>query len=278
MHTMAGTDRFVAVGGLQLHYVEWGSPTNPPLIMLHGVGSLAHIWDFIAPAFVSTYHVLSLDWRGHGDSDRSSDSVYSYDLYVGDLEGLVSNLGLTDLTLVGHSLGGYVALYYASRNRDSVRAVVAADVRTSISPEEVQQLRSISVRPHKEIDSQEEIILRFGQSLSPIRAPGEALKSIGQHAIRQSSPGKWIYKFDRKVMAISEVSPWHFLPAVKAPTLIIRGQESSMMPHDGALEMARMVANGRFAEIEAAYHHLFLDHPDEFIEVVGSFLDQSDTV
>lgn len=272
MEVSAGVNRFVEVNGLKLHYLEWGDAGNPPLIMLHGVASLAHIFDYIAPAFQSDYRVMVLDWRGHGESDWAPGPFYSYDDYVGDLEGLIQVLGLENVTFVAHSLGGYVGLYCASRNTELVSAVVAADVRTSISPEEVEQLKQASQRPHKEINSREEIVGRFAASLAPTTASQEVLESIGRHAVKEVWPGKWAYRFDRRVMAIAEVSPWRFLPKVKTPTLIMRGEGSTMMTHEGARQMAQMVEGAGLVELKGAYHHLFLDKPEEFVGAVRSFL------
>jgi pimeloyl-ACP methyl ester carboxylesterase len=61
-------DRFATVNGLRIHYLEWGSSDKQPLIMLHGIGRIAHTFDHIAPHFASRYHVMAVDMRGHGDS------------------------------------------------------------------------------------------------------------------------------------------------------------------------------------------------------------------
>src|SRR6266446_2433603 len=63
--TPFGQDKFISINGLQLHYVEWGSPGNPALVLLHGFQSNAHTWDTFSQAMADTYHVLALDQRGH---------------------------------------------------------------------------------------------------------------------------------------------------------------------------------------------------------------------
>lgn len=268
-----GRDNFVEVNGLRIHYLEYGDPARPPLLLLHGVASLAHIWDYVAPQLATRYHVLSIDWRGHGDSDWSPDSRYDYGAYASDLDGMISRLGLNQPVLLGHSLGGYVALYYASKHQQIVRCIVAADVRTSITADEVEQLRAMSIRPHKESDSCDEAIRRWTASIGATRAPNTVLQSIAEHAIREASPGKWTMKFDRRALAISIVDPWPFLPHVKVPVLIMRGEESTIMSHAGARDMARLIPKGQMRELSGAGHHLFLDAPEEFIHAVEMFLD-----
>src|SRR5213594_4770592 len=61
--------RVVRVGTLGLHYLEWGSADHPPLLFLHGGSAHAHWFDAVAPAFADRYHVVSLDQRGHGESE-----------------------------------------------------------------------------------------------------------------------------------------------------------------------------------------------------------------
>ena len=69
-------DKFVRVNGLRIHYLDWGNDTKPPLLMLHGIGRVAHSFDHIAPRFAGDYHVLAIDMRGHGDSDWSPEGAY----------------------------------------------------------------------------------------------------------------------------------------------------------------------------------------------------------
>ena len=87
-------DRHVKVNGLNLHYLEWGDPGAPTIMMLHGIQQQAHSWDFISLPLSVDYRVIAVDQRGHGDSDWSTDEDYSTDSYVGDVEALVSALGL----------------------------------------------------------------------------------------------------------------------------------------------------------------------------------------
>src|SRR5579864_5357555 len=99
-------DRFITVNGLRLHYLDWGAEGKQPFIMLHGIGRIAHSFDHIAPRFNKDYHVIAIDMRGHGDSAWSPEGAYLVQDYVKDLEGLVGQLQLRRLTLLGNSTGG----------------------------------------------------------------------------------------------------------------------------------------------------------------------------
>src|SRR5580704_14628417 len=72
-----GTDRYVKVNGLRLHYLEWGAAGAPPIVMLHGLRGSAHTWDLVAEPISDRYHVFALDQRGRGDSDWAPGGQYT---------------------------------------------------------------------------------------------------------------------------------------------------------------------------------------------------------
>src|SRR5437762_1754794 len=67
------SSRNVVVNGVRLHTLEWGDPSLPPVLMMHGNGLSAHTWDFVSLALSDRYHVVALDQRGHGDSEWPRD-------------------------------------------------------------------------------------------------------------------------------------------------------------------------------------------------------------
>src|ERR1043165_7781989 len=77
-------DRFVTVDGLRIHYLDWGGEGKQPLILLHGIGRVAHTFDHLAPHFSSNYHVMAVDMRGHGDSGWDPKGGYLVEDYVKD--------------------------------------------------------------------------------------------------------------------------------------------------------------------------------------------------
>ena len=87
-------DKTVTANGLKLHYLDWGTVGNPPMVLLHGLRGHAHAWDDFSAAMCEDYHVLALDQRGRGDSDWARDGVYITEAYVTDLLGFSTALGL----------------------------------------------------------------------------------------------------------------------------------------------------------------------------------------
>ena len=120
--TAQPVDRFVTVNGLRIHYVDWGNAAAPPLILVHGLDRVARTFDHVAPHFTGRYRVIAVDMRGHGDSDWDPQARYVVEDHVGDLEGLVAQLGLKNITLWGNSTGGRVVQVFAGRHPDLVPA------------------------------------------------------------------------------------------------------------------------------------------------------------
>src|ERR1700745_1937115 len=123
--TQRSNDRFITGNGLRIHYLEWGSADKQPLIMLHGIGRIAHTFDHIAPHFASRYHVLAVDMRGHGDSAWDPKGAYLVEDYVKDIEGLAQQLRLRNIVIWGNSTGGRVAQVFPGLNPALVTTVIS---------------------------------------------------------------------------------------------------------------------------------------------------------
>src|SRR5437899_11705922 len=93
-------DRTIALRGRRFHYTEWGAPTSPALVMLHGVTGHARTWDEEAAALASRYRVLALDQRGHGDSDPSRNADYTVAPMSAHVAALADSLGLDRVSIV----------------------------------------------------------------------------------------------------------------------------------------------------------------------------------
>ena len=135
-------DGFTDGNHLRLHYRRWSAaspdPHVPPILLLHGLASAAHIWDLVAPLLAEQgYLVTALDQRGHGESDKP-DSGYDFASIVEDDTIAARSLAIERPIIVGHSWGTSVALQYAAVHDDNVTALVLVDGATS----------QLSLRPH----------------------------------------------------------------------------------------------------------------------------------
>lgn len=92
-------ERYVNANGLRIHILEWGEPGAQPLILLHGIGRVAHTFDHLAPHFSNRFHVIAVDMRGHGGSGWDPKGGYLVEDYVSDIVSLAEQLGLRNIVL-----------------------------------------------------------------------------------------------------------------------------------------------------------------------------------
>lgn len=118
-------DKNIHVNDLRFHYRDWNGKGRG-VMLLHGLSSTSHIWDLVAPLLVEDIHVVAMDQRGHGISDKP-DSAYTFEETGGDLIALLDALNLDLPVIVGHSWGANVALWAAAHHPDRIGGLVLVD-------------------------------------------------------------------------------------------------------------------------------------------------------
>jgi pimeloyl-ACP methyl ester carboxylesterase len=115
---------FVEVNGVRLQYLDWAG-SGPALILIHGLGDNAHVFDDLAPAFTDHFHVIAYTRRGSGNSDVKG--PYDLTTLTEDLHGLMDALGITRAALVGHSAGGEEITELAAQYPERVSRIIYLD-------------------------------------------------------------------------------------------------------------------------------------------------------
>ncbi|HVM80392.1 MAG TPA: alpha/beta hydrolase [Stellaceae bacterium] len=283
------TSRIYFSQRLRLHYVDWGNPAAPPLLLLHGGQDHCRNWDWVAERLRNDWHIIAPDLRGHGDSQWSADGSYGIAGYVYDLAQLIHQQQLAPVTIIGHSLGGNIALRYAGIHPEQVRRLVAIE-GLGPSPKVISERRkkSIAERMRKWIEEQrglagrqprryasiEEAFKRMQEAnkhLSP-----EQARHLTQHGVNQNEDGTYSWKFDNYVrvwppydMAVEEVE--QLWSRITCPTLLVYGKESwASNPLDDG--RARHFANAEVVIFEKAGHWVHHDRLDAFLERMRTFL------
>lgn len=274
----AAVRRSFTVNGLTLRALAWGSTGQPGLCFLHGGSAHAHWFDAVAPAFADRYHVVSLDQRGHGESDWSAasadGSAYATENFVSDLVGVMDALGWKEMTLCGHSMGGHNAMAFAAWHPERVRTLVVVDSRPTIPSDRLDRMHRRGHRGPRRHQTLEAALLSF-RLLPPETSADPALL---EHLARQGiveREGRFLYRFDPATSGMRRpVDAWTLLDRITAPTLVVRGEHSPVLPRPMAQEIVARIGRARWEEIPDAYHHLVLDQPTAFTAVLNTFLSQ----
>ena len=282
--------RLPGAHGLMLNLLEW-SREGTPLLLLHGFGHSARVWDPIVPALARRYRVLALDARGHGDSDHDPEFRYDHAAVTRDLEAVLEALGVDRLVLVGHSLGGYAAIRFAARHAEALEKLVLVDAGPELSGASRAGRAERPERPDPSFESAQQYAALLGR-LHP-RAPARHLESLARHWLREREDGRLVPKldpafirpksardpenrrtFDRARWAREETARlWNGLHAVRCPVLVVRGEHSPMLSADTVEKMlADGLRDGRAVTIPEAGHAVPVDAPGPLADALAEFL------
>ena len=279
--------RIPVTDGLELHALEW-SREGVPMVLVHGFGNEAHLWDDFAPTVAEFYRVIAVSLRGHGDSDWDPEHRYDYDSHVGDLMALTEHLGIDRMVLVGFSLGGRVAMLYSGIHPEKLAGLVIVDSAPELDARGTTRIR-MEVAEHQApafatVGEYENVLAHN----YPVASP-EQIRRMAKHALKQRDDGKWILKMDlayRGVdgpklsdedMAAREETHmknmWAALEKIPCPTLVVRGAASDIMSPEVADRMVEeVIPNAKLAVVPRAAHSVMTDNPEGFNEAVGAFV------
>jgi pimeloyl-ACP methyl ester carboxylesterase len=274
LYAATGTSRFVEANGVKLHYLDYGTAGCRPMLCVHGAAAHAHWFDFAAPGLTPDHHVYAMDLRGHGDSAWADPHTYSFSNYAADVNALIETLDLSDIVLVGHSMGGMISLIHAATHPGRIGRLVIVDSIMLMPMDRVLKMREFGERPAKSYPTHDELIARY--RLEPANsqmATPEVVQRMAAHSATQDADGQWQHKADRRVYAnFQQVAGVPLWEKIKVPALVIKGEHSTRFTPDVLAEIRARAPQVQVAEVPASDHHIMLDNPRGFIDVVQKFL------
>jgi len=276
--------------GLRYHVLEWGAE-DPALdhtvVLLHGFLDIAWSWQATAEAgLAGQFHVVAPDLRGHGDSDRvGAGGYYYFPDYLADLHALVPLVARRRLSLVGHSMGGSVASYYAGTYPDKVHrlALLEGTGPPETAPPGPDRIRAwlsacqkVRERAHRGYGSVEEAAARL-QANDALLDP-ELARALAERGTIRGPDGRLRFKHDPLHATPGpfgfqlEVAE-RFWRAITCPVLLVEGAESAF--RHAAAEAARRAA--RFAHAQSvtlpgAGHMMQRHQPAALAQLLAQFL------
>jgi pimeloyl-ACP methyl ester carboxylesterase len=265
--------KFITVRGMKYHYLDWGESGNPAMILLHGIGDNAHVWDAFSREACPFFHVLALDQRGHGRSSHAVPPSYRCEDYVADLAGMIEALGIDRAILAGHSMGALHATSYAAREPGRVAALIHVDIEPC-PPEWNKKYLMNLYRDLPDYFCSLEAFVEHQCQNSPY-ADAARLMPYAVFALSREGDGNYRQTFDRETLRHFDAYDLRAsLRDIRCPTLIVRGEESPVMSRNVAQEMSLAVSKGRVAEIPDAAHPVMTDNPGAFQQAVFHFLTE----
>jgi pimeloyl-ACP methyl ester carboxylesterase len=275
-----GRSGFTIVEGRQVHYLEWGSSSAPPVVCLHGGGQTAYMWEELGAALAPTHHVLAPDLPGHGDTDPV-DEIDRRSL-AATIPPLLDEFGIERAAFVGASLGGIVSLTLAADRPGLVAAIALIDIGHRLEDEGVNRIIDFMTK-HESFASPEEAAVEVAEYL-PHRRQVNADNL--RRNLRELPDGRWVWKhmFARRLRgAEAPVGGWRELVAgmgdeattLTCPVLVLRGASSDVLSNEGAEEIASLIPDARLATVRSAGHHTAGDNPETTVDLVRDFLAET---
>ncbi|MBY0274380.1 alpha/beta hydrolase [Candidatus Binatia bacterium] len=280
---MAATVR-IPVNGVSLAVTDHGSACAYParaLVLAHATGFCGAVWQPLIPALRDRFRVITLDQRGHGDSDKP-DTAYAWRDFVDDLAGVIDALDLRDVCAVGHSKGGAAVAGVAALHPGRIgRAVLLDPVLIDPLPEgrdpagnllsigarrrrhvwdsRVQMVESLASRPPFDAWRRDFVVAYVdgGTFVRPdgrveLKCPGEIEARVYDGAARSSSI--------------------EFLAGITIPTLLVSGGTSLTLPPARARQAVALLRDGRLEILPGVGHFVPMEAPDEVLRLLGAFL------
>jgi pimeloyl-ACP methyl ester carboxylesterase len=237
------------------------------------------VWDHLAERLLPGRRVLALDQRGHGDSEPAPDDDYRVGAMADDVAAFAGSLRLDRFVLVGHSMGGRIAIKYAADHGARLERLVIIDIGPDINLAGLQRVRDMMAKSPERIES-EEWAVEYIRRTNPLQDMS-MLRERVRHGLKRLPDGELTWKYAKGLRDMMRegrrdaVDLWEPLPRIPCPTLIVRGAESDILAPEVAKKMAERLPDGRVVEIEGAGHTVPADRPEEFVREIRAFLGSS---
>jgi pimeloyl-ACP methyl ester carboxylesterase len=270
--------RFPGSGGITLTADVGGNPRGVSVILLHGGGQTRHSWGRTAQDLgANGYHVVSVDLRGHGDSDRSADANYSMDAQVADLRAVIRSMPNPPV-LIGASMGGLVSLITTGESpRGLVRALILVDITPKVDPRGRERIIAF-MRNHREgFVSPAEAADAIADFL-PHRPRPKDLSGLHRN-LRHRANGRWYWHWDPRLFDTfepdadaAELRYTAAAQSVRVPTLLVRGSKSELVKPEHVQHFRQSIPQAEYVDVAGATHMIAGDRNDGFNSAVLEFL------
>lgn len=264
----------------RFHYLEWGNPSNPPLVLLHGSNQSAHSWDLVSLHLAANYHVFALDQRGHGDSEWSRGAHYSVTEMALDLEAFIASVEISRPVVIGHSMGGMVTLAFAHHNPNSLAGMVIVDIGPEVNAEGTRMIREFVGR-NIEFDDMEEFLDRVVK-YDPYRSREHIERTLKYNLMRRAD-GRYVTKNDRRRFNPPGDGDQNQIPGAPSlddlsgldfPALILRGANSNVLEAKAANRFAGRLTQARLVVVPNCGHNVASQNTTGFLKALRPFLDE----
>lgn len=252
---------------IQLNFRKGGE--GPPLVILHGIFGSGENWLTVSKQFMPHFEVFLVDQRNHGRSPHTA--AFSYDILVDDLKDFAQWQGLEKFYLIGHSMGGKVAMKFAERYPEILEKLVVVDIAPRYYSPHHQQImegfKSVDLKRMKTRAEADEAMARI--------IPEWDVRQFLLKNLYRDDNGNFSWRINLPVLekAVENIGEaFSPLQPVEIPTLFVKGSNSRYISEKDVLDIKTLFKNSRIETIENAGHWVQAEQPEAFTKAVLPFL------
>jgi pimeloyl-ACP methyl ester carboxylesterase len=269
--------RQIVLRRMRFHFLEWGRPGAPAIVLLHGGHQSCHSWDLVSLHLARHFHVFALDQRGHGDSEWARDVEYTNHTMSLDAEAFIKAMGVERPVLIGHSMGARNSMLLAKRDHSYLRAMVIVDVGPEVSERGRAAIAGF-VQANQEFDDLDHFVENV-RKYDPYRKREHIERTVKYNLLHRAD-GKLISKCDynpRRLGVMRGQGPLESLTledvaTFNLPVMVVRGENSNILEPDAAERFAAALPNGRLVTVPNCGHNVHGQNTKGFLEALDAYL------
>jgi len=262
-------DCWITVDGVKIRYLEAGDKKDNPILFIHGLGSASDRWMMIPETLSSHFHSIAMDLPGFGKSDKPATLDYTIDQFRDMILSFLKEISIdSKITLIGHSLGGYIASEIAIQNPNQVKNLILIDssgMLTKPTPI-LEEYLSAAMNPTKN-----NVRKAFEKMVAdPQRIPDQLVDGFIKRI--QMPNAKYSFQATLENSATTQIGLDRMQKISNLPTLIIWGLHDKVIPLSHSKFFKENIEGSMLEIVDDAGHAPFAEKPKEVTEILKNFL------
>ena len=268
-------DNFVRIGSVRLHYVDWGN-NGPPLVLLHGGRITGRSWDAAARGLSPFFHVIALDARGHGDSDKPPRG-YTYNQRSQDFEGFLNSIGINRAYGISHSTGAVTMAIHEIQFPGKFNKIILIEppIQRRTRPAQAPNTPNSPRNQRRVRPSRSELDQYLSSHPRTKRWTEESRRAVVQHGVTESTDGsvemKWtVDAYNPEEMKQNNPRLLESAQDISIPTTLVYGTNGIGLLPD-VEQLHQSFQSSQLIWVEGAGHNVYMEEPEIIIETAKKF-------
>jgi pimeloyl-ACP methyl ester carboxylesterase len=267
----SASDQFIQVQGYNLRYVEHGQIGDPPLVLVHGFAGSVYTWRKLIPLLEDRYHIFALDLPGFGLSEKPIDFDYGYESQGRVVAGFIDQLGLENITLAGHSMGGNIVTHASFMGNDIVRLILLdPGIIDDGNPEFLKYLffplTRISAKLFRNTD------FRMASFESSYFRPELITEADIEANMLASKTEGFVDSLVTMLRNYDDPKEFPLMADISQPVLLLWGEFDKGNPPANGKTILTQLQDGELRIIEDSGHYIHEEQPEQTAEFIDRFI------